>query len=159
MYQTFEKSGMILVNLVVCFDSKYLHFNFFIVIMYITWCWIHEWVSRGWILQSSAFWTSFLVSVFVSIQRRQLKHVKAAVPVILSALKIVSLELDDEDANPQDLYHTAVGVGVADSIKSICTKLVSDFFFKAWNTCTWNHSVIHHVLELTTPHAGIGRKR
>lgn len=62
-----------------------------------------------------------LPKVFVSIQRQQLKHVKAAVPVILSALKMMSIELDDEDADPQDLYHTAVRV--ADSIKVICMKL------------------------------------
>lgn len=84
-------------------------------------------------LHSPSSLTFFLLTVFVSIRRRQFELVKAAVPVILNVLKAMSLNLDDEDTDPQDLFHIAINI--ADSIEAICMKLVCDTFL------TWISSV------------------
>ncbi|XP_027182683.1 aberrant root formation protein 4 isoform X3 [Coffea eugenioides] len=59
--------------------------------------------------------------VFVSIRKRQFEQVKAAVPVILNALKAIVLDSDDEDADLGDIFHKANCI--ADSMKAVCLEL------------------------------------
>ena len=66
------------------------------------------------------------MSVFVSIRKRQFEQVKAAVPVILNALKAIVLDSDDEDADLGDIFHKANCI--ADSMKAVCLELVCDAF-------------------------------
>lgn len=63
-------------------------------------------------------------SVFLSIPRRHFEQVKEAVPVILSVLKAMTSELDDEDTNSEDLFARATSI--ANSIQTVCGKLVRD---------------------------------
>ncbi|KAK4791861.1 hypothetical protein SAY86_022296 [Trapa natans] len=60
--------------------------------------------------------------VFISLKRRQYKQVKAAVPVVVRALKQACLSLDDEDELLEDLFSRAIGI--AESIRNIQEKLV-----------------------------------
>ncbi|XP_060208807.1 aberrant root formation protein 4 [Lycium barbarum] len=62
-----------------------------------------------------------LAKVIILIQRRQFEQVKAAIPVILGALKSVSLEADEEDKDTEELFQKAIAV--ADSIQAVCKKL------------------------------------
>lgn len=65
---------------------------------------------------------SGLSKVFLSIPRRHFEQVKEAVPVILSVLKAMASELDDEDTNSEDLFVRAISI--ANSIQTVCGKLV-----------------------------------
>ncbi|RVW53824.1 Aberrant root formation protein 4 [Vitis vinifera] len=60
-------------------------------------------------------------SIFLSIPRRHFEQVKEAVPVILSVLKAMTSELDDEDTNSEDLFARATSI--ANSIQTVCGKL------------------------------------
>ncbi|KAJ8751789.1 hypothetical protein K2173_025975 [Erythroxylum novogranatense] len=62
-----------------------------------------------------------LSKVFVSIKRRQFEQVKEAIPVILNVLKVISLELNDQDMKCINLFDKALCI--ADSIRSVCEKL------------------------------------
>lgn len=62
-----------------------------------------------------------LSQVFMLIQRRGFEHVKTAVPVILRLLKVVSLELSDEDMDLEVLFKKVICI--VDSIKDVCDKL------------------------------------
>ncbi|KAM4122662.1 hypothetical protein ACB094_01G101500 [Castanea mollissima] len=64
---------------------------------------------------------SGLSKVFLSIQRRHFEQVKVAVPVIVSVLKVISLEPEDGDTEIDGLFDRAVGI--ANSIHEVCTKL------------------------------------
>ncbi|KAJ9702662.1 hypothetical protein PVL29_004411 [Vitis rotundifolia] len=64
---------------------------------------------------------SGLSKVFLSIPRRHFEQVKEAVPVILSVLKAMTSELDDEDTDSEDLFVRAISI--ANSIQTVCGKL------------------------------------
>lgn len=68
----------------------------------------------------------FLVSVILSIRRHHYEQVKVAVPVIVNVLKFVTSETDDGDTEIEGLFDRAVGI--ANSIHTVCTKLVCDIF-------------------------------
>ncbi|KAL3497311.1 hypothetical protein ACH5RR_040043 [Cinchona calisaya] len=80
--------------------------------------------SPGEMFRIPSFFTpllSGLPKVFVSIRRRHFEQVKAALPVIINALKAISLDIDDEDTDPWDVFHKANCI--ADSIKAVCSLL------------------------------------
>lgn len=81
-------------------------------------------------MQSLESWCKHVswFSVFLSIERRHFEQVKAAVPVILNVLKAMTSEIDDEDADVEDLFNKAIGI--ANSILTICVKLVGDSYCK-----------------------------
>lgn len=64
---------------------------------------------------------SGLSKVILYIQRRHFEQVKVAVPVIVSVLKVISLESEDGDTEIEGLFDRAVGI--ANSIHAVCTKL------------------------------------
>ncbi|XP_010453139.1 PREDICTED: aberrant root formation protein 4-like isoform X1 [Camelina sativa] len=62
-----------------------------------------------------------LSKVFISIQRRHFEQLKVAVPVVLNALKDISLE---KDVQVEDLFDKAVGI--AFSIRDVSSKLKNE---------------------------------
>ncbi|GLT76836.1 hypothetical protein SLA2020_484720 [Shorea laevis] len=64
---------------------------------------------------------SGLSKVILSIKRRHFEQVKVTIPVIIMALKTMSLESDDDITELENLFETAIGV--ADSIHSVSVKL------------------------------------
>lgn len=66
----------------------------------------------------------FLVSVFLSIQRRHFEQIKVAVPVIVKVVKAISSESDYEDTELETLFDRVVKN--AQSIQEVSTKLVCD---------------------------------
>ncbi|CAI9118546.1 OLC1v1020133C1 [Oldenlandia corymbosa var. corymbosa] len=62
--------------------------------------------------------------LFDSVKRRQFVHVKAAVPVILNALKSISARTDDDEVDATDVVELYQRVnGIADSVKTVCLKV------------------------------------
>ncbi|KAG2691419.1 hypothetical protein I3760_08G008100 [Carya illinoinensis] len=81
------------------------------------------------IVKTSAYFTpllSGLSKVILSIRRHHYEQVKVAVPVIVNVLKVVTSETDDGDTEIEGLFDRAVGI--ANSIHTVCTKLVCDIF-------------------------------
>jgi hypothetical protein len=67
----------------------------------------------------------FFLTVLLAIQRRHFEQVKVAVPVILNVLKAVCSEFSARDTECMNLFIRALGI--ADSIRAICAKLVCLF--------------------------------
>lgn len=64
-------------------------------------------------------YSNFLVSVFISVQRRHYEQLKVAVPIVLNVLKDMSVETD---VQVEDLFDKALGIAV--SIRDVSSKLV-----------------------------------
>lgn len=76
------------------------------------------------------------LSVFLSIQRRQVEQIKVALPIILNAVKAASFDLDDRVTSFKDLFEGAISI--ANSIIGTCKKLVCQsltYLFHHKNLC------------------------
>lgn len=63
-----------------------------------------------------------LLPVFLSIQRRQVKQIKVALPIILNAVKAAAFDMDDSNVGVKNLFEGATSI--ANSMLETCKKLV-----------------------------------